>query len=324
MENIISSLDRQIEDALSIGRSFQFPAAYKKFSNIVFSGMGGSAIGGDILSLLNARQGKVPFQVNRLNRLPAWVDSKTLLLLSSYSGNTQETLEAFEEGLKRKAKICILSSGGELTARARKKKLPALIIPSGLPPRCAIGYTTFSLIPALKKLGCITEGEKDFKEAVLIVRNAPREEARVLAKRLHGRSVHFYGMAGFAEPALVRWRGQLAENAKMLASHHLLPEMFHNETEGWLHPEKVTAQSAAVFLLDRETPGVIQRKIAALRKHIEKTGAETLEVKARGKSFLARVFSLIILGDWTSYELALLNQVDPAVIPAIEAVKKIT
>lgn len=323
MEKIIQGLGRQIEEALSLGEKFQLPEQYRSMSNVVYSGMGGSAIGGDILALLDWHEAKVPFHVNRFMRLPAWTDEKTLLILCSYSGNTAETLQAFDEGLQRKAKMFVITAGGELAQRAENKNIPMLRIPNSLPPRCAIGYITFSGMPALAKLGYFKLGKKDFDEVQQVIQKVSRPAAKDLAKKIHNRSVHLYGVAGFAEPVLVRWRAQFAENSKALASSHLMPEMLHNEIEGWHYPEDLIRKSSAVFLFDTQTPAWLQKKVAALRQYIEDVGGQTLEATAQGQSLLARLFSLIVFGDWTSYELALLNHVDPLSIRAIETIKKI-
>lgn len=322
MKDILCSLDRQILEALEIGKRFNSPKP-NNINKILFCGMGGSAIGGDVLRLMVNRNSTFPFKVSRSPEVPASLDENTFVILSSYSGNTRETLQVAEQVFKRGIPSLVMSSGGSLANLALRKQVPWLRIPPGVMPRCAIGYTSFSLLPVLKRWGWANYKEADIQEVLKIVRTIPSVKARQLAKQLKGKSVHFYGTAGLLSPALTRWRGQFAENAKMLASHHLIPEVFHNEIEGWSHPSDIIRKSAAVFFTDRDDATWLAPKIKAAAKLIQKNGAKVFEVPSQGKSVLARLFSLIVLGDWVSYELALLNGVDPLAIPAIEAVKKV-
>ena len=206
---------------------------------------------------------------------------------------------------------------------ARQKKIPILKIPAGMPPRCAIGYLAFSLLPVLKKTARLNVSAQEIQEAAQKIRAVSRTDARRLAHRIHGRAVHLYAVSGATEPVALRWRAQLAENAKTLASHHALPEMFHNEIEGWNFPRSLVRQSAAIFFTDRGEPAWLKKKRRFAEQLVRRFGAIVLEVSSRGRTRLGRIFSLIALGDWVSYELALQNGVDPVAVPSLEAVKKI-
>ncbi len=321
MKEILSQLDRQILDGHQLGSQFK-PSPFKGIQKIVFSGMGGSAISGDILRLLVRRYSKFNFQVNRAGELPRSVDAKTLVILSSYSGNSIEILRTMPDLLKSKAKILVVSAGGKLSEIAQQKKLLWLQVPSGLMPRCAIGYMTFSLLPVFKKWGMIQYSFKDVEETALAVRKTSLKEAKHLAGRLHSKLVYFYG-SGLALPVMTRWRTQWAENAKMLACQQTIPEMFHNEIEAWHFPRVIIQNAAAVFFKDQEDHAWLKNKTKAAQEMIRKSGAEVIVVASKGRSVLARLFSLIALGDWVSYELAALNGVDPMAIPRIEALKKV-
>jgi glucose/mannose-6-phosphate isomerase len=322
MKALLCGLDRQITEALEIGRRFSLPKP-KGIDKVLFCGMGGSAIGGDVLRLLVSHHSKIPFKVNRSGELPHWTDSGTLAILSSYSGNTAEILSVVEPLLKKGAKVIALCSGGKLPNLAKQKNFPCFFIPGGIMPRCAIGYMTFSLMPLLKRWGWLTYSERDVQEALRAVRRVPQAKAKTIAKKLHGRYVHFYGSSNAVAPALTRWRAQWAENAKSMASQHLMPEMFHNEIEGWRFPKEILKRSAAVFLKDEDDPEWLAPKIRAVQAMIRKAGALVMEIPSEGRTLLGRLFSLMALGDWVSYELALLNGVDPLGIPAIESIKKI-
>lgn len=324
MKNFLLKLDSQINEAIAIGRAFRAPEWGSQVSKVIFCGMGGSAIGGDILRILVTRHHKaIAFKVHRAGLLPHWVDKKTLVIFSSYSGNTPEVLQNVSGALAAKAKILVLTAGGKLRDIARSHRIPYLQVPAGFPPRCAVGYLTFSLVPVFKKWGWLKFSEADAQEVVRTVRGVSRAKAKALAVRLAGRSVHFYGFSAFAEPVLTRWRAQLAENAKTLASSHLIPEMLHNEIEGWKFPKEIIRKSTAVFFADREDPAWLKKKISAAKKIIAGNGAEVIDVASSGRSLAARLFFLLCLGDWVSYELAVLNGVDPVSIPAIESLKKV-
>ena len=324
MKNFLQKLDAQILEGISIGRRFPAPDWSRAISKVIFCGMGGSAIGGDILRILVTSHKSMAFKVQRTGKLPAWVDSSTLVVFSSYSGNTPEILQNVAAARKAGAKILILSSGGKLGLVAAKNKIPFLQVPGGLPPRCAIGYLTFSLVPVFGKWGWLKFSDREVLEIIRTVRGVSHARAKLLAKKLYGRSVHFYGFSAFAEPVLTRWRAQFAENAKTLASSHLIPEMLHNEIEGWKFPKEIIKKSSAVFFSDQNDPRWLRKKIQAAQKTIERAGADVLEIKSSGHSLVARLFFLLVLADWVSYELAILNKIDPVSIPVIESLKKVS
>ncbi len=322
MESLLQSLPGQIESALVLGREFAAKNKFRNIRKVLFYGMGGSAIGGDILKSIMSDRSRVLFSVSRQDRWSRRIDHETLVIFSSYSGNTAEILDVFNQAVRSRARLLGVSSGGLLCDLAAKHRVPFLKIPGGMPPRCALGFLAFALLPALEKLGEFRIPDKEIQEVLKTVRHVPHAKVRRLAKQLAGRLIHIYSSSGFMQPAAVRWRAEIAENAKMLASHHLLPEMFHNEIEGWMHPRWAIQKSAAVFLTDRDDAAELTVKIAAASHYIRKQGGTALNVASQGNSLLARLFSLILFGDWLSYELALLNKVDPVTIHAISAIKQ--
>ena len=323
MSDSLFPLDRQIAEALSLGRRFSLPASYQGVSKILLCGMGGSAIGGNVVRTLARRRMNLPFVIYRTSEMPPWLDERTLAIFSSYSGNTPEVLGALRGALKGRAKIVTLTSGGELARLADRKKLPCFLIPAGLPPRCAVGYLTFSLLSIFLKLGRLTLPGPEVREILDSIRSVSPGQAEKIALQMKERSIYLYGVSGITEALCLRWRSQLAENAKTLASHHLLPESFHNEIEGWRFPSFAVRRSLAVFFEDREDPARIRRQRRFFQKLIRRRGGRVLSLPAKGRSLLARVFYLIALGDRVSFELARLNGVEALPIPSIEAVKKI-
>jgi glucose/mannose-6-phosphate isomerase len=283
--------------------------------------MGGSAISGDILGTIAQSRSRIHWTVNRTSRLPEWVDSKTIVILSSYSGNTHEVRAIFEQAVARKAHFLVVASGGWLAEEALRRKIPFFRLPQGYPPRFAIGYTTFSLLFLFMRYKWFSVSGKEIQEVLRIVKRFPQKEARRLARRLFEKNVAIYG-GGLMQSVALRWRTQLAENAKTLASCETLPEMFHHEIEGWIFPVSKVKNSAAIFLTDRNEPGWLLKKKQVAMKVIREGGAEAIELKTDGQGALARIFSMILLGDWTSCELAKLYKVDPMSIGAIDRIKK--
>ncbi|HXV28594.1 MAG TPA: bifunctional phosphoglucose/phosphomannose isomerase [bacterium] len=323
MRDFLLNLDRQISEGLTIGRRLSLPSSYRRVKHVLFYGMGGSAISGDILRILVTRRSRDFFAVEHGGRWPNWADRETLAVFSSYSGNTVEVLQHLKDAMACQSPLLMVTSGGKLGEVARKHRIPSLRIPAGLPPRCAIGYLTFSVLPVLEKVGRFRVSPAEIRETLRVIRKARQGSPKNVAKKLFGKSIHLYAAGGLLEPVLIRWRAQLAENAKMLASHHCLPEIFHNEVEGWRFPGQVIRQSLAVFFSDRDDPPSLKKKTRLIQQYIRKQKAKVLEIKSQGNSPLARIFSLISLGDWVSYELALKNGVDPMRIPVIEKLKKI-
>ncbi len=319
----LQSLPDQIEKAVKIGSAFRFPLRGRKISKIVFCGMGGSAIGGDILRRLAFQRDRVPFVVNRSTMMPKWVDRETLVIASSYSGNTKEVLESVGQAFRAKAMVLIVTSGGRLETVARQKHMPYLKIPSGMPPRCAIGYLTFVLVPVMNRLKILSVSSGHIRETLAIIPKVSRLKAKKIAAVFANRFVRLYGVSGLMEPVLVRWKAQLAENSKTFVSLQVLPEMFHNEIEGWQVPKELIRKSLAVFFCDAGDPEWIRRKKTAAQKMIRSSGGRVEQIHSSGKSPLARIFSLIALGDWVSYELAVRYGVDPLAIFGIDALKKI-
>ena len=322
MKAYLKDLANQIMKARAIAGGISLPASFiKRPEKVLYCGMGGSAISGDILGTIAQSRSRIHWTVNRTSRLPEWVDSKTIVILSSYSGNTHEVESIFEQAVARKAHFLVVASGGWLAQEALKRKIPLFRLPQGYPPRFAIGYTTFSLLFLFMRYRWFSIPAKEIGEVLREVRHFPELEARNLAKRLFDKNLAIYG-GGLMQSVALRWRTQFAENAKTLASCEALPEMFHHEVEGWAFPKFKIKRSVAVFLTDRNEPLWLRKKKKVAMKAIREHGAEVAEFKAHGEGALARIFSMILLGDWASCELAKLYKVDPMSICVIDRIKK--
>jgi glucose/mannose-6-phosphate isomerase len=330
MRTLLLKFPDQVLDAVRIGKKAPVAPLPSRTSNVVVTGLGGSAIGGDLLRSYLSEELAIPFFVNRHYVLPAFVDSSTLVIVSSYSGNTEETIAAHKDAIRRKATIVCISSNGETEKLARKYGTPLITIPKGYPPRAAVGYSFFAPLLVLQRLKLISSRERDIKETVALLRRASKTYASLtesnpalsLAKELYGKLPIIYSPADRFDVVNLRWRGQLAENAKVLAFGHVLPEMNHNELVGWRILKRQMSQMAVVFLRDRHEHERVRVRMGITKDIIGEFAGKVLEVESEGTSLLTRMFSLIYLGDWVSYYLALLNGVDPTPVNVIDYLKR--
>lgn len=328
---LLLDFPRQLEEAKRISLKINVTAyRRKKIKNIVFTGLGGSAIGANVLKDAFRDRLKIPFAVNRDYTVPNFVNQETLLVACSYSGNTEETLSAYADAKKKKALIVTISSGGKLEALSQKDGYPHVHIPAGLPPRAAIAYSVIPGLAVLKNLGLIHFSWNDFAETVRLLKSLRQEyrpqkntanPAKKIAENLYGHYAIFYSASDDFEALALRWRGQIAENAKALTSHHLIPEMNHNEIVGWENPPQIVKDFAAVFLRDKGEHSRVQYRMQITQQLLVKKGIRVLEVHSRGNSLLARIFSLIYLGDFVSFYLAVLYETDPTPVQVIDYLK---
>jgi glucose/mannose-6-phosphate isomerase len=328
MYSILLSLGDHWERGGEIGETAILPDTLRGAKQIVWTGMGGSAIGGNLVQCAVGGEFRIPFLVNRDYGLPAFVGKETLVIAVSYSGNTEETHSALTDAMGRGAKILCVSSGGAIADRAREHNLPSIVIPGGMMPRCGVMFLVAPLLRALTRLEYLPEPKVHpaEQETLRVLRECSAEygaEASLpltLAKELRHAYPVVYAPT-YLEAAAMRWRGQFAENAKVLASHHLLPEMNHNEIEGWSLPPEVLEHTHAIFLRDAGEPEPIRRRIEATTELVAHYAGAVSSVWTRGESLMARLFSLIALADFTTYYLALFNGVDPTPVDRIGELK---
>jgi glucose/mannose-6-phosphate isomerase len=331
MRRLLEDFPQQCEEAIAIGRKAK--VRFPRPSRIVVTGLGGSAIGGDLLRSYLAGESAVPIFVNRSYELPAFVGKDTLVIANSYSGNTEETLSAYRDAKKRGAKVIVLSTGGQLAEQAKRNRDSWVVIPSGLPhpPRAALGYAFFPMLLLMMKNGIAKEHQGELKETVSLLsrlRNRYSLEsplsgnhAKRIARALHGKLAILYSASERFDAVTLRWRNQLNENAKTLAYSHLLPEMNHNEIVGWEALKPIMNKAYVLVLRDRGDHPRVQYRMEITKGLIAPNAEGFEEVWSEGASLLARIFSLIHLGDWSSYYLAMLNRVDPMPVKKIDFLK---
>ncbi len=296
---------------------------------LVICGMGGSAIGADlVLACLPGLP--VPATVVRGYSLPEWAGPETLVVVVSYSGETEEALACAAQARSRECAPVCVSSGGTLAAFADAEGLPLVRVPGGGQPRAAVGSLSMPLLATLEAAGLCSEHAGDVTGAArqleadnaILGPDCPEEDnpAKTLARRLEQRLAVVYG-AGATTPVARRWKGQINENAKAPAFFNELPELDHNELMGWTSLPHVTSSTVALLLHDQSGDERLTRRAELTACAYEALGVRTELVAARGASRLARLFSLVQLGDYASCYLALLYGVDPTPVDAIQALK---
>ncbi len=331
MYGLIKKFPEQVEAAIKIGNGGKVRVSNRGVQNIVLCGLGGSAIGGDLLKSYLGGELKIPFIVNRHYVLPGFVNKNSLVIISSYSGNTEETTTAFKEALKRRARVLCISSGGEVESLAKKRKIALIRIPGGLPPRAALGYSFFPLLITLGKLGLTKNKGKEIREALALLKQKSDEysnpdqesnKAFQLAEQLRGRIGVVYSSTERFDAVATRWRGQMAENGKSLMFGHVLPEMNHNELVGWNVLKEQMREMQVFFLRDKDDHARVKVRMDITQGIIAEYTSRVTEVWSEGTSLLTRMFSLVYLGDWVSYYLAILHGVDPTPVRVIDLLKE--
>jgi glucose/mannose-6-phosphate isomerase len=334
MLRLLESFPEQCEDANRIGYSFRLPDSYRrKYNNVVVAGLGGSAIGADIVRSYLADETRSPIFVNRNYGLPAFVGAGSLVVVSSYSGDTEETLASYAGAKKKRAAIVAITSGGKLKAAAGKDGYPVITIPGRLPPRAALGYSSIPLLILLAKAGLAGDKREEIDGAIGDLRrlgrgkiessvSARQNMAKKAAAWLHGRFPVVYSAQDHIDAVATRWRGQLAENSKTLASVAFFPEASHNEIVGWENPRELLRNFAVVMLRDRGDNRRVAKRMDITKDILKGRGMRALEINSEGKGLLARIFSLIYIGDFVSFYLAILNRCDPTPVNRIKYLKK--
>jgi glucose/mannose-6-phosphate isomerase len=298
-------------------------------TSVTFCGMGGSAVSGDVVRSVFVERLGLPVEVSRSPVLPEHCGSHTLVVCSSYSGNTAETLAAFRSALKRGCRVLVVTSGGTIAEEAAEAGVATVRVPSGYQPRAALGHLGFASLGALETIGILPKLEDDVDEAVAQVKavlavtgpDVPTEDnpAKTLVTRIGDRFPVIWGADGIGSVAAARWKTQMNENAKLPAFWSSMSELDHNELVGWTAPfgERFFVVGLRHDGEDTQLPPRFPLSYDIVRA----AGGEIGEVHARGASALARLMSLIMVGDLTSVYLAIGRGVDPTPVPVIERLK---
>lgn len=335
MLSLISGFSRQCKHALEINKASNPGKEYtdKNYKNILFCGMGGSAIGAHIILCYLRKELKIPAFLNRDYTIPEFVNEDTLCLFNSYSGDTEEILSAYEKAKEKKAAIVAVSSNGKLAGKCIKDGIFYIKLPTGYPPRSALGYSFSSLLMMLSKLNIIEDKQDEILEISFLLNDLRNKKlgleicsrdnpAKQAACKLHGKIPVIYGASDPLEAVVTRWKTQFAENSKNLSFANVLPEMNHNEIMGYRFPKNFHCNVVAVFLRDKSEHERVSKRIEITEKMLNDNGVETIQFYSSGKSLLPRLFSLIYTGDFISFYLAVLNKINPTSVEKIDYLKK--
>jgi glucose/mannose-6-phosphate isomerase len=329
MLSVINAIPESAEEAIVLAENVKLKVRH--FRNLVIAGMGGSAIGGLLLRDWLQQATKVPIVISRDYSIPGFVGKDTLLFAVSYSGGTEETLSAFEEGKARGAKIVVFTSGGELEKRARANRVTVYKLPSGFQPRAAIAHQFLSLVVAARKVGIAEDSWWEVREAIdvlKVLREENRPEvsqgsnpAKKLATELYGYVPFIYG-SRIHEAVAYRWSTQLNENGKSPAGSSFIPEAFHNAIVASEADKELLKKVCAVFLLDPAETEHLKAKTRRLIEIMKPCFGKVLEVEASGEGRLARMLSALYFGDFVSTYLGLLYGKDPSTVESIDRLKR--
>lgn len=342
LQHLVSTLDaqnmlahltqfpQQLQTAFDLAQAHKYKVKVDNIRQVVVLGMGGSAIGGEMSVGLSHDYGKVPFFIFRNYRIPAWVGEHTLVVAVSYSGNTEETLSALAGAATKNAPFMAITSGGKLAEEAERAGADVIKVPGGLPPRAAFGYLFMAQITAFWKLGLMNLAmdawihtivqEAEFNIHPLLpesVGGRAFELARALEKSLP----IIYTGPGILAPVGIRWKGQISENAKMLAYHNVYPEMNHNEIVGWRQMPELLSQMVVIHLQDEDDDERVTLRMDKTGRMISRLSGGIFYLQSHGSNVVSRILSLVQLGDFISYYLALLNREDPTPVVAIDELK---
>lgn len=323
MQKLILDFPAQLREALAIGKAASIHPAGGEVRQVVVAGMGGSGIGADFVAAFLREECPVPVLVAKDYRLPAYVDHRSILIASSYSGNTEETLEACRQAAEKGARVIAVTSGGTLAKMVAEKGWDAVFLPGEQPaPRACLGYSLVAQLSVLHKLGL--SGPELLDDISRIAGSLEtqlediQDKARQLAGFLEGKIAVLYTTSAM-EPVALRFRQQLAENAKMLAWHHVIPEMNHNELVGWRRDQPGLA---AVFLRHSGESAENRLRTEITREVVSEFAGARLEIFAKGNNLIEQALYLVHLADWTSCYLAELQGLDAMEIRIIGFLKE--
>lgn len=320
MRTLIEGFTKQLEEALNIAGKAVLTKK-DQVQNIVVTGLGGSGISGTILSELVQDECPVPIIVNKDYFLPEFVNAHSLVIISSYSGNTEETLSAMQQAISKKAQIVCITSGGKVKELADQHQFDTIIIPGGHPPRSCIGYSLVQLLKIIQFNGFVkTDLLAQVTSSITLLhaeRDAIQKESKEIANVLFNKIPVIYSL-GSCEGVAVRFRQQINENSKMLCWHHTFPEMNHNELVGWT--EKNDDLAVATFRTSYDYERTVKR-YELCKSLFAKYSASVTDIIAKGNSKLEQYFYLIHIGDWISVDLADLKNIDAVEVDVITNLK---
>jgi len=321
MRRLVDIFTKQLSEGLEIGLKANLKAPQKPINSMIITGLGGSGIGGKIATQLVSDQLKIPAIINNDYNLPAFVNENTLVIVSSFSGNTEETLEALKKAQEANAEIACITSGGKLAEIARAEGYNLIILPTAFSPRAMLTYSVIQQLFLFHHYGFINNNFiNEIEKTVLLLDNEIdeiKDKAHQTALALHGKTTVIYAESAL-EGVIVRIRQQINENSKALGWHHVVPEMNHNELVGWAGGK---SEYAVVIVRSDYEHSRSKVRMDISKEIIKKQTPIVLEFQPKGDSLIEQSFYHILWGDWTSVYLAELYQVDDVEVKVIDYLK---
>ncbi len=325
----VGALGAHVRTSYDVGRGAPKVPDLDGVTSVVFCGMGGSAVAGDVLKQAFRDRIGVPVDVNRAGALPAFAGPHTLVIVSSYSGNTSETLSSYGAAVERGCRVLAITSGGELDRSCAERGLPVVPVPGGGQPRAALGHLTFAMLGALEAAGLVPPLEEEVASTVAAVDRVAAEcgphvpsssnMAKPIAQAIGDRVPVVWGAEGIGAVAAMRWKTQLNENGKVPAWHATMSELDHNEIVGWVAPHG--EGHVLITLRTDEEDDETAARFPLSVDIVQAAGLETHVVEVRRQPRLATLFSLVALGDFTSCYVGLRRGEDPTPVAVIEGLK---
>ncbi len=332
MLDSIADFPEQIKKSYELVESSNLESIYK-VDNIIFTGMGGSAISGDILKAFFMDKIDIPIYVNRQYELPKWAHKNTLVITQSYSGNTEETLSSFKHAYQKRCKILGISSGGKLEEFCKKRDIYHIKIPTGYQPRAATGYMLFSALLALKKSGILRiDIEKEIQETIALTEDfrdknkkdilLDKNISKKIAQKIYKKIPQIYGWQEFT-PIAKRWCTQFNENSKIICRFDEVSECNHNDIVGWSLNTEATKNFVCILFRDKDEESIyMSTRLDFMKKLFKTNAADTIEIDIEGKKRLAKMMYTMYLGDFVSCYLAILRKIDPTPVNIITELKE--
>lgn len=328
----ITGLPEQLLEAWESGLKFPLPH-FQPVNRVVIAGMGGSAIGADLLSSLLMDRVTIPVIIQRDYDLPAFAFGKeTLVIISTHSGNTEESLSAFEAARRCNCQTIVITTGGKILADAQSAGIPVWVFTHNGQPRAAVGFSFGLLLALFVRLGLVHDLSEEVAGTVDLmkkIRNAVsidvpihKNPAKRLAGQMTGRHITVFG-SGFMAPVARRWKSQINEVAKAIASFEILPEADHNTLAGICFPEDALAKEMSIFLQASMDHVRNQKRVIETRQIMLVEGLNTDMIEARGNSRMEQMWSTLLFGDYVSFYLAMIYEVNPTEIAPILALKDV-
>ena len=315
MYSILKNFPNQIKKGWELGENVKVVEP----DRIIITGMGGSALPGEILKSYLTKNFKIPIEINRNYQLSENITSKTLAFAISYSGNTEETINAFRQANRKSCQLIAISSGGKLEELSKKLNKDFIKVPSGVQPRIGYGYLFFPILRVLQNSGLIPNQENHIKELIEKLRkDLYKKSASDISERLLGKIPLIYSSERMYAIAY-KWKINFNENSKIHAFCNFFPELNHNEMVGYTN---LNGEYYVIIIKDENDEMKIRKRMELTKKLIHLKKSPVLDLELKGSSDLVKIFSTIYLGDWTSYYLALRNKTDPTPVKIIEDFKK--